>query len=97
MGSQGFDFDLFVIGGGSGGVRAGRVSAQMGARVAIAESDRFGGTCVLRGCIPKKLLVYASAFAEEFEDSDEPDEVDPRALIVAVARARAAAARAKAR
>jgi len=69
MASQGFDFDLFVIGGGSGGVRAGRVSAQMGARVAIAESDRFGGTCVLRGCIPKKLLVYASAFAEEFEDS----------------------------
>jgi glutathione reductase (NADPH) len=69
MASHGFDFDLFIIGGGSGGVRAGRVSAEMGARVAIAESDRFGGTCVLRGCIPKKLLVYASSFAEEFEDS----------------------------
>ncbi len=64
-----FDFDLFVIGAGSGGVRAGRVSAQMGARVAIAEDDQFGGTCVVRGCIPKKLLVYASSFAEEFEDS----------------------------
>ena len=64
-----YDFDLFVIGGGSGGVRAARMSAQMGARVAIAEQDRFGGTCVIRGCIPKKLLVYASAFAEEFEDA----------------------------
>jgi glutathione reductase (NADPH) len=64
-----FDFDLFVIGAGSGGVRAARVSAQMGARVAIAEDDRFGGTCVVRGCIPKKLLVYASSFAEEFEDA----------------------------
>jgi glutathione reductase (NADPH) len=64
-----FDFDLFVIGAGSGGVRAARVSAQMGARVAIAEEDKFGGTCVVRGCIPKKLLVYASGFAEEFEDS----------------------------
>ncbi|HYK78989.1 MAG TPA: glutathione-disulfide reductase [Micropepsaceae bacterium] len=64
-----FDFDLFVIGAGSGGVRAARLSAQMGARVAIAEDDKFGGTCVVRGCIPKKLLVYASAFAEEFEDS----------------------------
>jgi glutathione reductase (NADPH) len=62
-------YDLFVIGAGSGGVRAARVSAQMGARVAIAEEDSFGGTCVLRGCIPKKLFVYASAFAEEFEDS----------------------------
>ena len=69
MAAHGFDFDLFVIGGGSGGVRAGRICAQMGARVAIAEGDRFGGTCVLRGCIPKKLLVYASAFAEEFEDA----------------------------
>jgi len=61
--------DLFVIGAGSGGVRAARVSAQMGARVAIAEEDSFGGTCVVRGCIPKKLFVYASAFAEEFEDA----------------------------
>jgi glutathione reductase (NADPH) len=64
-----FDYDLFVIGAGSGGVRAGRLSAQMGASVAIAEADRFGGTCVVRGCIPKKLLVYASSFREEFEDA----------------------------
>jgi glutathione reductase (NADPH) len=64
-----FDYDLFVIGAGSGGVRAARVSAQLGARVAIAEKDSFGGTCVLRGCIPKKLFVYASSFAEEFEDA----------------------------
>ena len=64
-----YDLDLFVIGAGSGGVRAARVSAQMGARVAIAEEDSFGGTCVVRGCIPKKLLVYASSFAEEFEDA----------------------------
>jgi glutathione reductase (NADPH) len=64
-----FDYDLFVIGAGSGGVRAARVSAQMGARVAIAEMDAFGGTCVVRGCIPKKLFVYASAFADEFEDA----------------------------
>src|SRR5258705_7264645 len=64
-----YQYDLFVIGAGSGGVRAARVSAQMGARVAIAEEDSFGGTCVVRGCIPKKLLVYASSFAEEFEDA----------------------------
>ncbi|MEM8740239.1 MAG: glutathione-disulfide reductase [Pseudomonadota bacterium] len=64
-----FDFDLFVIGGGSGGVRAARVSAQAGARVAVAEEFRFGGTCVIRGCVPKKLMVYASAFSELFEDA----------------------------
>jgi len=64
-----YDFDLFVVGAGSGGVRAARVSAQLGGRVAIAEENGFGGTCVMRGCIPKKLLVYASAFAEEFEDA----------------------------
>lgn len=64
-----YDFDLFVIGAGSGGVRGARVSAEMGARVAIAEENGFGGTCVLRGCIPKKLFVYASGFAEEFEDA----------------------------
>jgi glutathione reductase (NADPH) len=63
------DFELFVIGGGSGGVRAARVSAQMGKRVGIAEDYRFGGTCVIRGCVPKKLLVYASQFAEHFEDA----------------------------
>jgi glutathione reductase (NADPH) len=64
-----FDYDLFVIGGGSGGVRASRMAAQTGARVAIAEEYGFGGTCVIRGCIPKKLLVYASRYREDFEDS----------------------------
>lgn len=64
-----FDFDLFVIGGGSGGVRAARVAAQHGARVAVAEEYRFGGTCVIRGCVPKKLLVYASRFRDDFEDA----------------------------
>jgi len=62
-----FDYDLFVIGGGSGGVRAGRVAAQGGAKVALAEEYRYGGTCVIRGCVPKKLMVYASAFSESFE------------------------------
>jgi len=64
-----FDLDLFVIGGGSGGVRAGRVAASLGKRVAIAEEYRFGGTCVIRGCVPKKLFVYASQFPEHFEDA----------------------------
>lgn len=64
-----FDFDLFVIGAGSGGVRAARIAAGYGARVAIAEEYRIGGTCVIRGCVPKKLLVYASRFAEDFEDA----------------------------
>ena len=63
-----FDYDLFVIGGGSGGVRAARMAAQTGARVALAEESRMGGTCVIRGCIPKKLLVYASQFAENIRD-----------------------------
>jgi glutathione reductase (NADPH) len=65
-----FDFDLFVIGGGSGGVRAARVAALHGARVAIAEEYRFGGTCVIRGCVPKKLFVYASRFRDEFDDAE---------------------------
>jgi glutathione reductase (NADPH) len=64
-----YDYDLFVIGAGSGGVRAARKAAETGARVAIAESDRVGGTCVIRGCVPKKLLVYASHFRDDFEDS----------------------------
>jgi glutathione reductase (NADPH) len=64
-----FDYDLFVIGGGSGGVRAARIAAGHGARVAVAEESRLGGTCVIRGCVPKKLLVYASRFADDFEDS----------------------------
>ncbi len=63
------DLDLFVIGGGSGGVRAARMAAQAGAKVAIVESYRYGGTCVIRGCVPKKLLVYASHFHEDFEDA----------------------------
>jgi len=64
-----YDFDLFVIGGGSGGVRAARVAAGHGARAGIAEEFRFGGTCVIRGCVPKKLLVLASRFRDEFEDA----------------------------
>jgi glutathione reductase (NADPH) len=64
-----FDFDLFVIGAGSGGVRAARVSAGHGARVAVAEEYRVGGTCVIRGCVPKKMLVYGSHFAEDLEDA----------------------------
>ncbi|MGH6664652.1 MAG: glutathione-disulfide reductase [Pseudolabrys sp.] len=63
------DVDLFVVGAGSGGVRAARVAASYGARVKIAEEYRVGGTCVIRGCVPKKLLVYASRFSEEFEDA----------------------------
>jgi glutathione reductase (NADPH) len=63
------DFDLFVIGGGSGGVRAARIAAGYGAKVGLAECDRIGGTCVIRGCVPKKLLVYASRFGDAFEDA----------------------------
>ena len=65
----GFDYDLLVIGAGSGGVRAARIAARYGAKVAVAEEYRVGGTCVIRGCVPKKLFVYASKFAEEFEDA----------------------------
>ena len=64
-----YDVDLFVIGGGSGGVRAARIAAEHGARVMVAEDYRLGGTCVIRGCVPKKLLVYASRFHAEFEDA----------------------------
>jgi glutathione reductase (NADPH) len=64
-----FDYDLFVIGAGSGGVRASRVSAAYGARVAIAEEYKVGGTCVIRGCVPKKMLVYGSHFAEDLHDA----------------------------
>src|SRR5262244_4643189 len=63
------DVDLFVIGAGSGGVRAARIAAGHGARVMIAEEYRIGGTCVIRGCVPKKLLVYASRFSHEFQDA----------------------------
>jgi len=65
-----FDYDLFVIGAGSGGVRAARISASHGAKVAIAEEHRVGGTCVIRGCVPKKMLVYGSMFAEELGHAD---------------------------
>lgn len=64
-----FDFDLFVIGAGSGGVRAARIAAQHGARVAIAEEYRVGGTCVIRGCVPKKMLVYGAHFAEDLHEA----------------------------
>lgn len=64
-----FDYDLFVVGGGSGGVRAARVAAGHGAKVALAEEYRVGGTCVIRGCVPKKLFVYASRFPDEFEEA----------------------------
>jgi glutathione reductase (NADPH) len=63
------DFDLFVIGGGSGGVRAARIAAHAGAKVGLAEQFRYGGTCVIRGCVPKKLMVYASSFSDAFEDA----------------------------
>ena len=69
MSQSTYDYDLFVIGAGSGGVRAARMSANHGAKVAVAEEHRVGGTCVIRGCVPKKLFVYASQFAEHFEDS----------------------------
>ena len=65
-----YDFDLFVIGAGSGGVRAARIAAGHGARVGVAEEYRYGGTCVIRGCVPKKLFVYASHFSEDFEDAE---------------------------
>jgi glutathione reductase (NADPH) len=68
-GSEAYDYDLFVIGAGSGGVRASRVSAAHGARVAVAEEFRVGGTCVIRGCVPKKLLVYGAHFAEDLQDA----------------------------
>ncbi|WFL77283.1 glutathione-disulfide reductase [Altererythrobacter arenosus] len=65
-----YDYDLFTIGAGSGGVRASRVAAAHGARVAVAEEYRVGGTCVIRGCVPKKMLVYGAHFAEDLEDAE---------------------------
>ncbi len=67
--TKGYDFDLFTIGAGSGGVAASRRAGSYGARVALCEADRVGGTCVLRGCVPKKLLVYASHLRDELEDA----------------------------
>ena len=84
-----FDCDLFVIGAGSGGVRAARVAASHGANVIVAEEFRVGGTCVIRGCVPKKLLVYASRFADEFAAAAgfgwtvEPPRFDWRTLVAA--------------
>src|ERR1700761_3439873 len=63
----GYDYDLFVIGAGSGGVRAARLAAMAGKRVAVAEEHRVGGTCVIRGCVPKKFMVFASDFATQFD------------------------------
>ena len=65
-----YDYQLFVIGGGSGGVRAARIASDLGARVAIAESYRYGGTCVIRGCVPKNLLVYAAHCSEDLADAN---------------------------
>jgi glutathione reductase (NADPH) len=80
MTTNNYDVDYFVIGGGSGGVRSARIASQLGAKVAISEEFQYGGTCVVRGCVPKKLMVYASHFSEMFEDSkgfgwklDEPN------------------------
>lgn len=84
-----YDYDLFVIGAGSGGVRAARMASQYGARVVVAEEYRVGGTCVIRGCVPKKLFVYASQFAEHFQDAKgfgwqvSPPTFDWRTLIEA--------------
>ncbi|MCW3798640.1 glutathione-disulfide reductase [Sphingomonas sp. BN140010] len=64
-----YDFDLFIVGAGSGGVRAARIAGGYGARVAVAEEHRVGGTCVIRGCVPKKLLVYGAHFAEDLDDA----------------------------
>ena len=66
---EAYDYDLFVIGAGSGGVRASRIAASHGAKVAVAEEYRIGGTCVIRGCVPKKLLVYGSSFAHDLHDA----------------------------
>src|SRR3954453_5986127 len=66
-----YDFDLFVIGGGSGAIRAARVASGHGARVMLAEEYRLGGTCVIRGCVPKKLFVYASRFSDTFDEAAE--------------------------
>ncbi|HZZ35562.1 MAG TPA: FAD-dependent oxidoreductase, partial [Caulobacteraceae bacterium] len=65
-----YDYDLFIIGAGSGGVRAGRIAAMSGARVAVAEEHRVGGTCVIRGCVPKKFMVYASEFSQHFKTAE---------------------------
>src|SRR3954468_5881192 len=67
--STGINYDLLVIGAGSGGVRAARIASGLGAKVAVVEEHRIGGTCVIRGCVPKKLLVYGAHFAEDLVDA----------------------------
>lgn len=85
-----FDYDLFVIGAGSGGLAASKRAASYGAKVAIAEADLVGGTCVVRGCIPKKLMVYGSRFPGLFHDAAgygwnvEKSELDWEHLIAAI-------------
>ena len=64
-----FDYDCFIIGGGSGGVRAAKLASQAGKKVGLAEEFRFGGTCVIRGCVPKKLMLFASDFSQSYKDS----------------------------
>ena len=64
-----YDYDLIVIGAGSGGVRSARIAASYGKKVAIFEGDKVGGTCVIRGCVPKKLLVYAASFIKTFKSA----------------------------
>src|SRR3978361_254646 len=87
--SHGYDFDLFVIGGGSGGVRCARIAATHGARVAVAESRHWGGTCVNLGCVPKKMMVQASEYGDLAQDgrgfgwSTEPGTQDWKPLIAA--------------
>src|SRR5665213_688193 len=84
-----YDFDLFTIGAGSGGVAGSRRAGSYGARVAICEDSRVGGTCVIRGCVPKKLLVYGAQFADAFADAEgfgwtvPPPRFDWAALIAA--------------
>ncbi|MGH6970953.1 MAG: FAD-dependent oxidoreductase, partial [Caulobacteraceae bacterium] len=68
--ARSYDYDLFVIGAGSGGVRAARLAAMSGAKVAVAEEHRVGGTCVIRGCVPKKFMVYASEFSQAFKTAE---------------------------
>ena len=63
-----FDYDCFIIGGGSGGVRAAKLASQAGKKVGLAEEFRFGGTCVIRGCVPKKLMLFASDFSQSYKD-----------------------------
>ena len=77
-----YDYDLVVIGAGSGGVRCARWSAGLGAKVAIVEEYRYGGTCVIRGCVPKKLMVFASEYSSMVEDAQSYGWVSSRAPLI---------------